>query len=60
MEKAKVMGDFGDDQFNDMICVEPGLVTAVDADRNATVASSGVMGESDPESSESLFERCRI
>ena len=27
----------------------------MDADRNATVASSGVMGESDPESSESLF-----
>ena len=28
-EKAKVMADFGDDQYLDMICVEPGLLTDV-------------------------------
>ena len=26
-EKTKAMGDFGDDQYQDMICVEPGLLT---------------------------------
>lgn len=25
-EKAAAMGDFGDDQYNDMICVEPGIL----------------------------------
>lgn len=29
MEKAKTMGDFGDDQNVDMICVEPGLLSNV-------------------------------
>lgn len=29
MEKAKTMGDFGDDQNVDMICVEPGLLSDV-------------------------------
>ena len=28
-EKAKAMGDFGDDQYHDMICVEPGLLQDV-------------------------------
>lgn len=28
-EKAKDMGDFGDDQYVDMICVEPGLLSDV-------------------------------
>ncbi|KAL7542104.1 hypothetical protein ACHAXR_011516 [Thalassiosira sp. AJA248-18] len=28
-EKAKGMGDFGDDQYVDMICVEPGLLSDV-------------------------------
>jgi len=27
--KAEAMGDFGSDQYNDMICVEPGLLTDV-------------------------------
>lgn len=26
IEKAKALGDFGDDQYHDMICVEPGLL----------------------------------
>ena len=26
LEKAKGMGDFGDDQYHDMICVEPGVL----------------------------------
>jgi len=26
-EKAAGMSDFGDDQYNDMICVEPGILT---------------------------------
>ncbi|KAL7471293.1 hypothetical protein ACHAXS_011592 [Conticribra weissflogii] len=29
VEKAKAMADFGDDQYNDMICVEPGLLSNV-------------------------------
>ena len=29
ISKAKGMGDFGDDQFADMICVEPGLLSNV-------------------------------
>eukprot|EP00550_Attheya_septentrionalis_P001750 CAMPEP_0198281550 /NCGR_PEP_ID=MMETSP1449-20131203/1464_1 /TAXON_ID=420275 /ORGANISM="Attheya septentrionalis, Strain CCMP2084" /LENGTH=308 /DNA_ID=CAMNT_0043977363 /DNA_START=83 /DNA_END=1009 /DNA_ORIENTATION=+ len=29
IEKAKGMGDFGDDQYHDMICVEPGLLSNV-------------------------------
>jgi glucose-6-phosphate 1-epimerase len=27
IEKAKAMGDFGDEQYQDMICVEPGLLS---------------------------------
>ena len=29
IEKAKRMGDFGDEQYNDMLCVEPGILNDV-------------------------------
>lgn len=38
MEKAKVMGDFGDDQFNDMICVEPGLLSNIPTLKGGKIA----------------------
>jgi glucose-6-phosphate 1-epimerase len=29
VEKAKGMGDFGDEEYHDMICVEPGILTEI-------------------------------
>ena len=30
LDKSKGMGDFGDDEYNDMICVEPGILSGVE------------------------------
>jgi len=30
IEKSKGMGDYGDEEYHDMICVEPGVLSGVD------------------------------
>lgn len=42
-EKAAAMGDFGDDQYVDMICVEPGLLTGATLEPSKTATLTQVV-----------------
>jgi len=42
-EKAAAMGDFGDDQYVDMICVEPGLLTGATLETSQTATLTQVI-----------------
>lgn len=43
IEKAKGMSDFGDDQYHEMICVEPGLLGDPQLDGNSTAKLTQVV-----------------